>query len=199
MFRLDPGQKKGKEIMISVTDLRAGTTYEEDSQSFVVLSYEHIKMGRGSANIKVKVRNIKSGTIIEKSYINGAKVQPILVSKKDMQFLYKDDDSAFFMDPETYDQVAINLKLIPDHIYLKDGETFNVSFLEGEPLSVAFPPKMTFTVVETAPGVKGNSATNVFKEATLDNGMKTRVPLFIDNGEKIRVDTRTGAYAEKAN
>jgi elongation factor P len=186
--------------MISVTDLRAGTTYEEDGQSLLVLSYEHIKMGRGSANIKVKVRNIKSGTIVEKScYINGAKVKPILVSKKDMQYLYKDDDSAYFMDPETYDQVSISLKLIPDHMYLKDGDTFNVSFLEGEPLSVAFPPKMTFTVVETAPGVKGNSATNVFKEAILDNGMKTKVPLFIDSGEKIRVDTRTGAYAEKAN
>lgn len=185
--------------MISVTDLRAGTTYEEDGQFLLVLSYEHIKMGRGSANIKVKVRNIKTGTIVEKSYINGAKVAPVQVTKKDMQFLYKDDENVFFMDPATYDQVAISIKLVPDNMYLKDGETFNVSLLEGEPLSVAFPPKMTFTVVETAPGVKGNSATNVFKEAILDNGMKTKVPLFIDNGEKIRVDTRTGAYAEKAN
>ena len=185
--------------MISVTDLRAGTTYEEDGQFLLVLSYEHIKMGRGSANIKVKVRNIKSGTIVEKSYINGAKVSPVQVTKKDMQYLYKDDESIYFMDPETYEQVAISLKLVPDHIYLKDGETFNVSLLEGEPLSVAFPPKMTFKVVETAPGVKGNSATNVFKDATLENGLVTKVPLFIQDGEMIKVDTRTGAYAEKAN
>lgn len=185
--------------MISVTDLRAGTTYEEDGQSLLVLSYEHIKMGRGSANIKVKVRNIKTGTIVEKSYINGAKVNPIQVTKKDMQFLYKDDDSVYFMDPESYEQVAISLKQVPEHIYLKDGETFNVSFIEGEPLAVALPPKMVFKVVETAPGIKGNSATNVFKDATLENGLKTKVPLFISEGEKIKVDTRTGAYAEKAN
>jgi elongation factor P len=185
--------------MISVTDLRAGTTYEEDGQSLQVLSYEHIKMGRGSANIKVKVRNIKTGTIVEKSYINGAKVNPVEVLKRDMQFLYKDDENVYFMDPQSYDQVAINLKLVPEHIYLKDGQSFNVSFLEGEPLSVALPPKMVFKVVETAPGVKGNSATNVFKDATLENGLKTKVPLFIEDGEMIKVDTRTGAYAEKAN
>ena len=185
--------------MISVTDLRAGTTYEEDGQFLLVLSYEHIKMGRGSANIKVKVRNIKTGSNVEKSYINGAKVNPVQVLKNDMQFLYKDDDSVYFMDPATYEQVAISLKLVPDHMYLKEGETFNVSFLEGEPLSVAFPPKMTFKVIETAPGVKGNSATNVFKEAVLENGITTKVPLFIQDGEMIKIDTRTGAYAEKAN
>lgn len=184
--------------MISVTELRAGTTYEENGQYLVVLSYEHIKMGRGSANIKVKVRNIKSGTTVEKSYINGAKVQDVSVAKKDMQYLYKDDDSVYFMDPKSYEQINIPIKLVPDHIYLKEGETFTVSFLEGDPLSVMFPPKMTFKVAETSPGVKGNSATNVFKEAILDNGLKTKVPLFINIGESIRVDTRDGSYAEKA-
>lgn len=184
--------------MISVTELRAGTTYQENGQYFVVLSYEHIKMGRGSANIKVKVRNIKTGTNIEKSYINGARVDEVNVIKKDMQFLYRDDDFVYFMDPKTYEQVNIPLKLVPDHLYLKEGESFSVSFLEGEPLSVQLPPKMVFKVVETAPGIKGNSATNVFKEAILDNGIKTKVPLFINIGESIRVDTRTGAYCEKA-
>lgn len=184
--------------MISVTDLRAGTTYEEEGNFLTVISYEHIKMGRGSANIKVKVRNIKTGTIIDKSYINGAKVQDVPVSKKDMQYLYKDDEFAYVMDPQTFEQVSISLSLVPDHIYLKEGESFNISFLKGEPLSVAFPPKMVFRVVETAPGIKGNSATNVFKEAILENGMKTKVPLFINTGELIKVDTRTGNYAEKA-
>lgn len=184
--------------MISVTDLRAGTTFEEDGQLLQVLSYEHIKMGRGSANIKVKVKNLKSGGIVEKSYINGAKVQDVQVLKKDMQYLYKDDDFAYFMDPGTFEQVSIPLSVIPDHQYLKEGETFSVSFLENSPLSVLFPPKMVFVVSETSPGVKGNSATNVFKDAILDNGMKTKVPLFINIGEKIRVDTRTGAYSEKA-
>ncbi len=184
--------------MISVTDLRAGTAYEEDGQFLAVLSYEHIKMGRGSANIKVKVRNIKSGSIVEKSYINGAKVQDIHVLKKEMQYLYKDDEAAFFMDPQTYEQITIPLKVVPEHIYFKEGETFPVSFLKNEPISVLLPPKMTFSVTETAPGAKGNSATNVFKEAILENGLKTKVPLFISTKDKIRVDTRTGAYSEKA-
>jgi len=184
--------------MIGVTDLRAGTAFEEDGQFFTVLSYEHIKMGRGSANIKVKVKNLKTGAIVDKSYINGAKMQDIQVLKKDMQYLYKDDDAVYFMDGETYEQISIPLKIVPEHIYLKEGETFVVSFLDGEPLTVLLPPKMTFKVAETAPGAKGNSATNVFKEAILENGLKTRVPLFINTGEMIRVDTRTGAYSEKA-
>jgi elongation factor P len=184
--------------MISVTDLRAGTAFEEDGQFFTVLSYEHIKMGRGSANIKVKVKNLKTGSIVDKSYINGAKMQDIQVVKKEMQYLYKDDDAVYFMDSETYEQVSIPIKIVPEHIYLKEGETFIVSFLNNEPLTVLLPPKMTFKVTETAPGAKGNSATNVFKEAILENGLKTKVPLFINTGEMIRVDTRTGAYSEKA-
>ncbi len=184
--------------MISVTELRAGTTYQEDGNTLVVLSYEHIKMGRGSANIKVKVRNIKTGTIIDKSYINGARVADVQVIKKDMQYLYKEDDFVYFMDPQSFEQVGMSKRLVPEYLYLKDGETFTVSFLQNEPLSVLFPSKMVFKVVETAPGVKGNSATNVFKEAVLENGIKTKVPLFINIGELIRVDTRTGAYCEKA-
>ena len=184
--------------MISVTDLRSGTTYEEDGQFLTVLSYEHIKMGRGWANIKVKVRNIKTGTLIDKSYINGAKVRDMQVLKKEMQYLYKDEDFVYFMDPQTFEQTGIPLKIVPDHMYLKEGENFIVSILDNEPLSVQFPPKMVFRVIETAPGVKGNSATNVFKDAELENGIKTKVPLFINTNELIRVDTRTGAYCEKA-
>lgn len=185
--------------MFGVTDLRAGTTYQEDGQYFVVISYAHIKMGRGSANIKLKVRNLKTGSITDKSYINGAKVQKAEVAKRDMQYLYKDEENVYFMDPQTYEQVSINITLVPEHIYLKEGEQFTVSFLDGEALSLELPPKMTFRVADTAPGAKGNSATNVFKEATLENGLVTKVPLFIDTGELIRVDTRTGAYCEKAS
>lgn len=184
--------------MISVTELRSGITYVEDGQYFVVLSYEHIKMGRGSANIKVKVRNIKTATITEKSYINGARVNDVQVVKKDMQYLYRDETHVYFMDPQSFDQVSIELRLVPDYLYLKEGESFSVSFLEGKPLSLQLPSKMVFKVSETAPGAKGNSATNVFKDAVLDNGIKTKVPLFINIGELIRVDTRTGAYSEKA-
>ena len=184
--------------MISVTDLKAGTTYREDGQLLQVMSYEHIKMGRGSANIKVKVRNVKTGTILEKSYINGSRVDDVAVPKKDMQFLYKDDEAAYFMDPDSYEQVSLVLPMIPENQYLKEGESYTVSFLEGQPLSVQFPPKMTFRVVDTGPSFKGNSATNVFKDAILENGIKTKVPPFISVNDLIRIDTRTGAYSEKA-
>ncbi len=185
--------------MIGVTDLRAGTTYKEDSNLFQVISYEHIKMGRGSANIKVKVKNLNNGSTIEKSYIKGAKVDDVAVIKKDLQFLYRDEDNAYFMNPNTYEQILVSLKRIDGDKYLKEGEIFTVSFLDDEALSVLFPPKMVFKVIDTAPGVKGNSATNVFKDAELENGIKTKVPLFISIGESIRIDTRTGAYTEKAN
>lgn len=184
--------------MISVTDLRAGVVFEEQGQLFQVLSYEHIKMGRGSANIKVKVKNVRTGTTVEKSFINGAKVSDVSVFKKDLQYLYKDADSAYFMNPTSFEQVGVSLKLIgSDAYYLKEGETFNISFLGDEALSLNLPPKMEFIVEDTAAGVKGNSATNVFKDAVLQNGLKAKVPLFIHVGDKIRIDTRIGAYSER--
>ena len=185
--------------MIGVTDLRAGTIFEDQGNIFQVLSYEHIKMGRGSANIKVKVKNIKSGSTTDKSFINGAKVNEVSVIKKDLQYLYKDEDKAYFMNPTTFEQVEVPMSTVSyEAPYFKEGETFSVSFLRDEPLSVNLPPKMDFVVEETPPGVKGNSATNVFKDAVLENGLKTKVPLFVKTGDKIRVDTRTGAYSEKA-
>lgn len=184
--------------MISVTELRAGTVFEDQGNTYQVISYEHIKMGRGSANIKVRVKNIKTGGVLEKSFINGAKVKPVSILKKDLQFLYKDEDYVYFMDPKTFEQISISVDLADGHIFLKEGETFNLSFLEDKPLSLNLPSKMEFKVEETGPSIKGNSSTNVFKDAILENGFKTKVPLFINIGNKIRVDTRTGAYTEKA-
>ncbi len=185
--------------MISVTDLRAGTIFEESGNLLQVLSYEHTKMGRGSANIKVKVKNIRSGSTTDKSFMNGAKVNNVMIAKRDLQYLYKDSELAYFMNPKTFEQITIPLKVIgSDSFYLKEEESFNISFLGSEALSVNLPPKMVFVVKDTAPGVKGNSATNVFKDAVLENNQIVKVPLFIKNGDKVRVDTRTGAYSEKA-
>jgi elongation factor P len=185
--------------MISVTELRAGTIFEDQGNIFQVLSYEHVKMGRGSANIKVKVKNIRSGSTIDKSFINGARVNDLQVFKRDLQYLYKDGESAYFMNSTTFEQIGIPLKLINyEKDYLKEGDSFSISFLNDEPLSLSLPPKMEFEVTETAGGVKGNSATNVFKDAVLENGLKTKVPLFVNVGHRVRIDTRTGAYSEKA-
>lgn len=184
--------------MIAVQELRAGTIFEDQGQIFKVLSYEHIKTGRGSANIRVKVNNVRTGATIEKSFINSAKVQEVTVSKRDLQYLYKDQDFAYFMDPVSFEQVSVPLKIIGnDYYYLKESQNFNISFLEDEALSLNLPPKMDFQVMESAPGAKGNSATNVFKDAVLENGLKIKVPLFIKEGDRVRVDTRTGAYTER--
>jgi elongation factor P len=183
--------------MISVTDLKAGTIFEKEGQIYEVLSYEHIKMGRGSATIKIKIRNVRTGSTTEKSFISGARVNDVQITKKELQFLYKDSDSCYFMDPLSFEQTKIPIKLIPKHQYLREGAAYSVNFLENEPLSVNFSPKMEFIVIETGPSIKGNSATNIFKEAVLENNIKTKVPLFIKVGDKIRIDTRTNTYTEK--
>ena len=184
--------------MISVTDLRAGTVFEDAGQIFQVLSYEHIKMGRGSANIKVRAKDLKSGATINKSFISGARVNDINLIKKNLQFLYKDGENAYFMDPNNFEQVSISLNKLSGHEFLKEGENFSLSFYNNEPLSLNLPSKIKLVVEETGPSVKGNSATNVFKDAILENGIKTKAPLFIKTGDTISVDTRTGAYSEKA-
>ena len=184
--------------MISVNELRAGTTFEEDGNIYKVLSFEHIKMGRGSANIKVKVKNLRSGTTTEKGYINNANVNDILLEKKDYQFLYKDPELAYFMDPRTFDQKTVPLKTLFGTEFLKEGETVSLQFYGDEALDLILPPKLTLKVVDTTPNLKGNSASNVYKDATLENGMMTRVPLFINVGDNIVVDTRDGSYTKRA-
>lgn len=184
--------------MISVNDLRAGVTFQEDGELYQVLSYEHIKMGRGSANIKIKARNVKKGSVINKSYINGAAVQEVNLDKREMQFLYADSENAYFMDPRSYEQTSISLSLLPGHEYLKEGENVMVEFYQNEPLGLVLPPKITLKVAETDPGLRGNSTSNVYKDATLENGVKTRVPLFINVGDSIVVDTRDGSYTKRA-
>lgn len=184
--------------MISVTDLRSGTTFSEGRDIFQVMSYEHIKMGRGSANIKIKARNLRSGAITEKSYISGANVQDIYLANREYQFLYKRDNTAYFMDMTTYEQIEVPLKSLFGHEYLQEGESVQVQFYDEEILGLVLPPKITMKVADTAPGVKGNSASNVYKDAELENGIKIRVPLFINNGDSVVVDTRDGSYTKRA-
>jgi elongation factor P len=184
--------------MISVNELRAGVSFEEAGNIFQVLSFEHIKMGRGSANIKVKVKNLRTGSTTEKGYTNGAIVKDIQLSKKDYQFLYKDAESAYFMDPISFEQQTVPLRTLFGYEYLQEGGTVILQFFGDEPLDLILPPKVTLLVADTAPGTKGNSASNVYKDAVLVNGIKTRVPLFINVGDSIVVDTRDGSYTKRA-
>lgn len=184
--------------MLSVTDLKSGVCYEEDGHILQVISYEHIKMGRGSANIKVKVRSLNNGAILEKSYINGANVKDIFLESRTLQFLYKDGENAFFMDPKSYEQVEVPLKTLAGHEFLIEGNSAIVQMHDGKALALQLPPKVTLKVADTDPGVKGNSASNVYKDAELENGMKVRVPLFINTGDSVVVDTRDGSYTKRA-
>lgn len=184
--------------MISVNDLRAGATYEEDGNIFKVLSFEHIKMGRGSANIKVKVLNLRNGSTTEKGYTNGANVLDISLEKREYQFLYKDLENAFFMDPATFEQKTVPVKNLFGAGFLKEGGTVWLQFYNDEALDLVLPPKVTLKVADTTPGVKGNSASNVYKDAKLENGMNVRVPLFINIGDSVVIDTRDGSYSKRA-
>ena len=192
--------------MIASTDLRAGTAFLSDGQPYLVLKYTFVKMGRGSATVKVRARNLTNGSITDKSFTSNNTVEDIRTTKKKLQYLYKDAEGANFMDPRTYEQVVIPLGVLGDEVaFLREGEIVDVLFWpfdsaqgkEDRVLSVDLPPSVVLTVTEADPGIKGNSASNMYKQATVENGLKIRVPLFINKGEKVRVDTRTGEYVER--
>ena len=184
--------------MLNVTELRNGTFYKEDKDIFLVLTYEHVKTGRGSGNIKVKVRNVRTGSTTEKSFITGARVDEAMVEKKKAQFLYRDGDSFHFMDPQSFEQFAISKSILGDQAkYLKDGLEVTLIVSEDEALGLELPMSLTYVILETGPGEKGNTVSNVFKEATLDNGLVAKVPMFIKVGDRIKLDTRSGEYIER--
>lgn len=184
--------------MLNVNDLRNGTVFKDENQLFAVITFEHVKTGRGSGNIKVKVRNIKTGSITEKSFITGARVDEANIEKRKAQFLYKDEDSFNFMDPQTYEQFSLTQDQIGELAkYLKENLDVVLIVGEGETFGMELPNTVIYEIAETGPGERGNTVSNVYKEATLENGLVVRVPMFMDAGEKVKVDTRTGEYVER--
>jgi len=185
--------------MIDVNQLRNGTAFTLDGQPFIVLKYEFTKMGRGNATIKVKVRNLKTNAILQKSFNSGSSVEDIQLRRKKMQYLYADASNCIFMDPASFEQIEIDNELLAEQKpYLTDGLEVQVLFWEQTPLAVELPPKLSFKVAETDPGEKGNSVANMYKSAKLENGLMIKVPLFIKQGEKVVVDTRNGNYVSRA-
>lgn len=186
--------------MITATSLKNGTTFLYENTPYKVLKYFHQKIARGGGTIKLTLRNLKTGEKQEKVFNSSVKVEEIATVKKPMQFLYKDGETATFMDPDTFEQKEIPISAIEEEIpYLKEGQNADIIFWNNEALSIDIPPKVTLRVEQTDPGVKGNSATNIYKPATLDNGMSIKVPLFIKTGDKIRVDTRVDEYVERVS
>lgn len=184
--------------MLDATSLKNGKTFVTDGKPYVVVKYEHQKIGRGGASVKLSVRNLENGKLEEKTLNSTVKVEEITTTKKAMQYLFKDSTGATFMDPQTYEQIQISLQLIKEQLsFIKEGETVNILFWDDRALSVELPPKVILKVVDTAPGAKGNSATNIYKPAICDNDFSTKVPLFIKIGDRIRVDTKSGEYVER--
>lgn len=185
--------------MISVTELRPGAVYEERGDYFLVLSYEHIKMGRGSGNVRVKVKNLSSGAIIEKTYITGARVNDVQLTRTKVQFLYKDNAGFNVIDSLTFEQHVLPDRLVSsDSLYLKEGLEFLLFTAEDKPMYIELPKILDYKVIATAGSARGNSVGATQKEAILENGLTVKVPLFIKVDEVIRVDTRDGSYVERA-
>jgi len=178
--------------------LKTGTVFKEDNQILQVLAYEHIKMGRGSGNIKVKVKNLKTGSIVEKSFITGARVEEANVEKKKAQFLYRDGENFCFMDPVSFEQFPLPEDVLGGQAkYLKDGLEVTLIVLGDQALGLELPNSLVYGITETGPGEKGNTVSNVFKDARLDNGLVVKVPMFAKNGDRVKIDTRTGQYVER--
>jgi elongation factor P len=181
--------------MIGVQDLRKGTTYIEDNDLWRVLEYEHVKTGRGNATIRVKVRNVRSGGTQTKTYPSGSRVQDIRLDHADVQYLYNDGDLYYFMDLESNEQPVLSASLLGDAVnFLVDGMILALESYEGESISIELPTTVDLEVIKTDPGFAGDTATNASKPAVVSTGFQAQVPLFVSVGDKIRIDTRTGAY-----
>ena len=185
-------------MALNVTELRGGAVFKADGALWQVVTYEHIKMGRGSGTVKLKVRNLKTGSMTEKGFITGARVEEANVERRKSQYLYNDGENYYFMDQESFEQFTIPVDIMAgQEKYLYDGLEVNIIVAEEEPISIELPNSLIYEITETGPDTKGNTVTNVFKEATMANGLMVKVPMFMKTGEKIKVDTRTGDYIER--
>jgi elongation factor P len=185
--------------MISTNDLRPGTCFKYDNQLWKITEFQHVKPGKGPAFIRVKQLNLKTGSIVERTYRAGEKVEDIRVENREMQYLYNDGTNYIFMDTESYEQYGINETLVGDKAgYLLENTNATVVVHENEVLDVYPPTFLIVKVVKTDPGVKGDTAQGGSKPAVIESGATVNVPLFINEGEMIKVDTRDGRYIERA-
>lgn len=186
--------------MINVGDIRKGIIIELDGQLYSIVDFQHIKMGRGSAQVRLKLRNVRSGGTVDKTFQAGEKFQRVRLDHRTVQYLYHDDDQYQFMDTESFDQVVLTAGQLGDAVnYLKDGLTLELLSYNDEPIGVELPITVDLEVMETEPGFRGDTATGGTKPATLETGLVVQVPLFVNQGEKIKVDTRSATYLERVN
>ena len=185
--------------MVSAGDFRNGVTFEMNDGSVVqVVEFQHVKPGKGAAFVRAKIRNVITGAVTETTFNPADKYPTAFVERKDMQYLYNDGELYYFMDNETYEQLPLNYSQVEDAInYIIENDNVTVRFYKGNPFSVQAANFVVLTITECEPGVRGDTATGANKPATLETGLKVTVPLFVNEGDKIRVDTRTGEYMER--
>ena len=176
-------------------EFRNGTTFEMDGQVLQVIEFQHVKPGKGAAFVRVKMKNVVTGAVTETSFNPTAKFEEAFVERREMQYLYNEGDLYYFMDNETYEQIPISKDTLGDDFrFVKENENVKVLSYKGSVFAVEPPLFVELEITETEPGVKGNTATNVLKPATVETGAVVKVPIFIEQGERIQIDTRTGEY-----
>lgn len=186
--------------MIDVNDLRKGVTFEFDGNIFRVLEYSHHKPGRGNATIRIKARNLRTGTTLEKTFQSGERIQDIRLDYHNVQYLYTDGEFYHFMDLETFEQPAIPKSIIDDQVgFLKEETEAKLTFYNNEPIDIELPNTVDLKVVESEIAVRGDTATGVTKRVTVETGYQVNVPQFVNTGDIIRIDTRTGEYVTRVN
>ncbi len=186
--------------MYSTADFKKGLKIEFNGEPYEIVDFQHVKMGRGGAIVRTKMKNLKTGYITENTFRSGEKVGKPNLEEKEMQFLYKSDNDYIFMDNETYEQFSISETLIGDSKdYLLENMNVRILFFEGRPIGIELPTFVEIKVVETVPGIKGDTVSGGSKPAKLETGATIQVPLFINEGDIIKIDTRTGTYIERVN
>ncbi len=184
--------------MATTADIRKGLTIEMEGQLFQIADFQHVKPGKGGAFVRMSLRNLRTGRVIDRTLNSGANLDIVRIDARDMQFLYKDGEDFHFMDQESYDQITLGKDMIGDATkWMKEGIVCRVSFLAETPLSMEVPNFLEVQVVETAPGVRGDTVSGSGKPAVVDTGATIQVPFFIDQGDVIRVDTRTSEYLDR--
>ena len=185
--------------MVTAGDFRNGVTFEMDGNVVQIIEFQHVKPGKGAAFVRTKIRNVISGAVTEKTFNPTDKYPTAFVERKDMQYLYRDGDLYYFMDNETYENIPISASTLGDNFkFVKENMDVKVLSYKGNVFGVEPPFFIELEVTQTDPGFKGDTATNATKPATLETGAEIRVPLFINEGDHIKVDTRTGEYMERA-
>ena len=185
--------------MANTSDIRNGLCIRHNEKLYQIIEFQHVKPGKGPAFVRTKMRQIESGKVIDNTFSAGHKIDPVRIENREYQYLYQEGDSFVFMNNETYEQVNIPASMVDKPLFLQEGMICNILFHAEEemPLVLELPMHIISEITYTEPGVKGDTATNSMKPATIATGAEIRVPLFIDNGEIIKIDTRTGVYVER--